>query len=335
MNKEILIIEDNETHFKKLKSYLKEVGYSVIPSDFAELSEVKSDPSKSYEDYALSQVSKHRNEIVLVLCDIELGNDQEGGVAVVKKIRQNDEDGLEFLSVMIPIIGLTHLSEEQKGMLLAGADEIKKKPNFKNTTAKSFSRSMLRTLIDEHVGKYMQRKNSRIPYDLRSGVKKFDRRYKRNTRAFIMTSYNEQHLSISKRIKDVLNEYDIDGCMANDVEGGLVSTLSLWENIKVYIHGCDFGIGIYASETDIENTLIFDKNTGKPIEKKLLFRINANMSQEVGYMLALQKDVCILKGENLEKIPTDLSEKVYVAYNDKNLEDKLRGWLEGRGYKRV
>ncbi len=338
MNKDkrnkVLIIEDNETHFEKMKEYLTEIRYSVIPSNQQEIISSLSDSSEeSIDDYALRQISEHRNEIALVLCDIELGKDQEGGLAVASRIRQNDEEGLEFLSAMIPIIGITHLSEDQNGMVKAGADVVLKKPDFSKTT-RSFSKSMLRTVIDQYVEKFILRMNSRIPYSLRSKVKKFKQRNEGKTTAFIMTSYKERHLLTAGRIKEVLNEYGIKGCMANDVEGGL-NTDSLWSNIEVYIHGCDFGIGIYANDNDLKDAEVFDMVTGDPIDKKYLVRINANLSQEVGYMLALQKQVCILKEDGLDKVPSDLAEKIYVQYKESDLEEKLRNWLEGKGYKRI
>ena len=61
-------------------------------------------------------------------------------------------------------------------------------------------------------------------------------------------------------------------------------------------------------------------------------RINPNLSQEVGYMLGLQKKVCILKDKKLDKINTDLSSWIYQEYTKDTLEKQLVQWLKNNKF---
>ena len=55
------------------------------------------------------------------------------------------------------------------------------------------------------------------------------------------------------------------------------------------------------------------------------------MSQEVGYMLGLQKKVCILKDKKLDKLPTDLAGRIYVEYeNEEDLKQRLGEWITNK-----
>jgi hypothetical protein len=68
----------------------------------------------------------------------------------------------------------------------------------------------------------------------------------------------------------------------------------LMENVRVYLHGCSFGIAIF-----------------EDAESK---GFNPNVSLEVGYLQALGKPVLPLKSPTLPRLPTDLLSKLYLDY---------------------
>jgi hypothetical protein len=81
------------------------------------------------------------------------------------------------------------------------------------------------------------------------------------------------------------------------------------------MHGCGFGIAI------------FDR-----IEEE---EFSPNVSLEVGYMMALGKDVCLLKDKTLETLHADLLGKLYKPFDPQNAEgtipNQLSKWLSDKG----
>lgn len=323
--KKILVIEDEKLHFETMRKWLQHIGYTVVPEDFAEMSEAidSSFDSDCIEDFALRQIAAYRSDLRLVLCDIRLGDDALGGNRVVKKIRNNENPSLSFITSMIPIIGVTQFADNRDKIVMDGADFVFQKPN-QNQTVSGFSNELLRNVIDAQVMRFEERMTYRYPAKLKTEIAKFKKVHEGKTTAFIMTSFQEQHLKTAKAIIEILKKHGITGCLASEGEGGKYSD-ELWPNIEVYMHGCDFGIGIYA-----DDKLLKGGKSGADMDKA---RINPNMSQEVGYMLALQKPVCVLKHYKLKDVPADLSGRIYVQYKRTDLEEKLCEWLDSKDFK--
>jgi hypothetical protein len=89
----------------------------------------------------------------------------------------------------------------------------------------------------------------------------------------------------------------------------------LWGNVRTYLHGCGFGVAVYERiETD------------EP---------NANVGLEVGYLLAMNKPVLLLKDKTLEAIQSDLAGKLYKNFDPHDPEGTvpqlLNKWLEDNG----
>jgi predicted nucleotide-binding protein len=89
----------------------------------------------------------------------------------------------------------------------------------------------------------------------------------------------------------------------------------LWGNVRTHLHGCGFGIAIYERiETD------------EP---------NANVGLEVGYFLAMNKPVLLLKDKTVETLPADLAGKLYKQFDPHDPEgtipNQLTKWLEDYG----
>lgn len=89
----------------------------------------------------------------------------------------------------------------------------------------------------------------------------------------------------------------------------------LWGNVRTYLHGCGFGIAVYERiETD------------EP---------NANVGLEVGYLMAMNKPVLLLKDRTLETLQADLVGKLYKQFDphdpDGTIPGQLTKWLEDYG----
>lgn len=89
----------------------------------------------------------------------------------------------------------------------------------------------------------------------------------------------------------------------------------LWGNVRTHLHGCGFGIAIYER---IESN--------EP---------NANVGLEVGYLMAMNKPILLLKDQTAEKVQTDLAGKLYKEFDTHNPEGtipaQLTKWLEDYG----
>ena len=89
----------------------------------------------------------------------------------------------------------------------------------------------------------------------------------------------------------------------------------LWGNVRTYLHGCGFGVAVYERiETD------------EP---------NANVGLEVGYLMAMNKPVLLLKDKTLEAIQSDLAGKLYKQFDPHDpqgtIPELLNKWLEDNG----
>lgn len=81
----------------------------------------------------------------------------------------------------------------------------------------------------------------------------------------------------------------------------------LYYNILSYIYAADFGIAIFERINDDA--------------------FNPNVAFEVGFMLALNKKVCLLKEKTLKNLPTDIVGKLYKTFDLNNLEESIENSL--------
>ena len=81
------------------------------------------------------------------------------------------------------------------------------------------------------------------------------------------------------------------------------------------LHGCGFGIAVYERI-----------QTNEP---------NANVGLEVGYLMAMNKPVLILKDKTVPVIQSDLAGKLYKPFDphdpEGTLPNQLTKWLEDNG----
>lgn len=150
--------------------------------------------------------------------------------------------------------------------------------------------------------------------EIASGLEKFRADYPIGKKtAFIIMQFGntKPHQSIVTCIKATLANHGITALRADDKE----YMDDLFPNIKTYMHACDFGVAVYDRITEDD--------------------FNPNVSLEVGYMLGMGKNVLLLKDKTLKSLQTDLTGKLYKAFDttdiDNTMPQHIVKWLSDRG----
>ncbi|NTW99710.1 MAG: nucleotide-binding protein [Geobacteraceae bacterium] len=182
----------------------------------------------------------------------------------------------------------------------------------------------IQTIVQQYVNSVLQsqRKPSKnisseavsMP-EIASGLEKFRADYPIGKKtAFIIMQFGNTtpHQLIVTCIKDTLRKHGITALRADDKE----YMDDLFPNIKTYMHACDFGVAVYDRITEDD--------------------FNPNVSLEVGYMLGMGKNVLLLKDKTLKSLQTDLTGKLYKAFDttdiDKTMPQHIEKWLSDRGF---
>lgn len=154
-----------------------------------------------------------------------------------------------------------------------------------------------------------------IPYDIKESLMTFRNEHPYQTKvAFIMMQFGntKDHDRILDAIRDTLTSHRITGLRADDKQ----YHDDVFSNIKTYMHGCSMGIAVFER---IQND-----------------DFNPNVSLEIGYMMALNKPVCLLKESTLRALHTDLTGKLYKGFDRDNIQnsinEQLTKWLEDKGF---
>lgn len=130
--------------------------------------------------------------------------------------------------------------------------------------------------------------------------------------AFIMMRFvtTPAHDKIVQGIRDALAPYGIEAVKANDKEWHT----DLLYNVLTCIYGCSFGIAIF-----------------ERIESE---DFNPNVALEVGYIMALKKQVCLLKDRTLRSLHTDLVGKLYKTFDPQDpvasIPPELTKWMKDK-----
>lgn len=132
-----------------------------------------------------------------------------------------------------------------------------------------------------------------------------ERFYKKYGRycAFIIMPFDKDLETLYDIIKKVLNKKGITALRADEFE----FEEEIWSNIRVYLDCCQFGIAVF--------------------DKSIRQKYNPNVALEVGYLMASDKKICLLKDKDLEKLPSDLLAKLYKEYDLSDLESSISAAL--------
>lgn len=118
---------------------------------------------------------------------------------------------------------------------------------------------------------------------------------------FLMMRFNEstQFNEIVSSLKTGLNKYGLRVLRADE----RAYHDSLMENVFTYLIGCKYGIVVF-----------------EEIEER---SFNPNVALELGYMLALNRRVLILKDSRMPKLPTDIVGRIYKTFDIFTIRDSI------------
>jgi hypothetical protein len=154
----------------------------------------------------------------------------------------------------------------------------------------------------------------RTPLKITTCLDKFRQDFPDPSRlAFVMMKFGKTklHNAILGAIQDALQEQGFTALRADDKE----YADDVLDNILTYIYGCRFGIAV------------FERIEGDDF--------NPNVALEIGYMMGINKQVCLLKDQTLKGLNTDLTGKLYKEFDPQNCDTTilplLRKWMQDKG----
>lgn len=154
---------------------------------------------------------------------------------------------------------------------------------------------------------------SEAPVEIHNSLQQFQKDFPDPARAaFLIMRFRETraHLEIYEAVGECLHRHGIKTLRADEK----YYHDDLYHNILTYMHGCGFGVAVF-----------------ERIEEELF---NPNISLEVGYMLALQKPICIMKDRTLKTLHADLMGKLYKEFDPLDaggtLDAALSNWLRDK-----
>ena len=119
---------------------------------------------------------------------------------------------------------------------------------------------------------------------------------------------NEKLQNLYDTIQLELIKYRLDAVRADEKNYSM--TDYIWDNLKVYLNGCNYGMAI------LEN-LYSDE-------------INPNVAMEYGYMLAKDKKVLLLKEKSFTNIRADILGKIWDGFEFDDMESvkkAIQKWM--------
>lgn len=129
---------------------------------------------------------------------------------------------------------------------------------------------------------------------------------------FLMMRFRqtEYHEKILDNVRKAFDDYGLTVVRADDKN----YAASLWDNVKAYIEACDLGVVIF-EQIDEQD-------------------FNPNVSIELGYMLAKDKAVLLLKEQRLKVMPSDVVGMLYKSFDVLKLDtvkSAVHTWLRDLG----
>ena len=119
---------------------------------------------------------------------------------------------------------------------------------------------------------------------------------------------NEKLQTLYSTIQLELIKYRLDAVRAD--EKNYSRTDYIWDNLRVYMNGCNYGMAI--------------------LENLYLDEINPNVAMEYGYMLAKDKKVLLLKEKSFTNIQADILGKIWKGFEFDDMESvkkAIQNWM--------
>jgi hypothetical protein len=150
--------------------------------------------------------------------------------------------------------------------------------------------------------------------NISDALRKFQLDYPISLKAAIVImpfTQSDLHKKIYATIKETLKKYDISALRADEKS----YHDELWPNIVTYMQGCGSCIAV--------------------LERLMADEFNPNVTLEIGYMLALEKPICLLKDQTIKNLQSDLIGRLYQNFDSQHPEttipDVLIKWLQDKG----
>lgn len=140
------------------------------------------------------------------------------------------------------------------------------------------------------------------PIEIRSSLIRFFNDFPNymNNCFLIMSFENSKfHTEITQLLEKHLHKYQINLIRADYKN----YSDELWRNIQTYLHGCRYAFAVF--------------------ERISTEQFNPNVSLEVGYVLSMQKKICLLKERTLPKLPTDIVGRLYYEFDIQNMNQSI------------
>jgi hypothetical protein len=152
-----------------------------------------------------------------------------------------------------------------------------------------------------------------LPDELNTPLRRFRKDFPPDVKcAFLMMKFEDTAIQL-RLIETLKKSFDEHGITLLRADSKWYAD-DLLTNIRTYMHGCDFGVAIF----DRVKTEYF----------------NPNVSLEIGYMMAMGKNVLLLKDSTLNSLQTDLVGKLYHEYDfqhpDTTLPMVLKQWIKDK-----
>jgi len=161
------------------------------------------------------------------------------------------------------------------------------------------------------------RGSTKAPPEIQESLQAFRRDYPESRQtAFVMMSFEATRPKkrVWAAIQEGLRSMNIPALRADTK----VYHPDLYYNVQTYIYGCTFGIAVFER---ISSNLI-----------------NPNVIFEVGYSIAIGKQVCILKDKTLDYLPTDILGKLYTPFDPHNpggtIPPEIKKWIKDQGFQK-
>lgn len=139
----------------------------------------------------------------------------------------------------------------------------------------------------------------------------------RESNVFFMTRFRdtEYHEEISRSVREAIRAFGLEFLRADDRN---FTAPTLWDMVQACMDAASLGIAVFESIDEAD--------------------FNPNVSLELGYMMALQRQCLLLKERKLKSLPTDLCGHLYKEFDSRSIAPTILGriadWLKEIGVRK-
>lgn len=296
----IKISIENAGYYQSNEDPLRDIQFSM---DFLPLSFHPSYYQEKDEKFTLSGLLRKKSQKPTFSSDLNSIRDDFPFDITISLVPIKEEESGYFVDITIKPAyyrKITQLQATTKNLRSQKVDFINKSSI---DLAKAIGASIVGKEIEPPMPlKVIKKGYEHVPLEITHSLEEFEKDYPEDTKtAFIMMKIEEsdENKEILKTICGELEKHNIR-CLRADLKE---YHSQLYYNVLTYVYGCDFGIAIFQQHETIE--------------------FNPNVALEVGCMIALQKEVCILKEKGLASLPTDIIGSHYRSFDRFDIKNSI------------